>query len=53
MPADGPILVVDDISKVYKRGFLKRRKTFSLWANFAFDQCGIVGVLGPNGEIRK
>ncbi len=50
MPADGPILVVDDISKVYKRGFLKRRKTFSLWANFAFDQCGIVGVLGPNGS---
>ena len=44
-----PILVVDKVRKVYRRGFLARRETFSLSADLAFPRSRIVGVIGPNG----
>jgi ABC-type branched-subunit amino acid transport system ATPase component len=46
---DEPILVVDRVSKVYRRGWLPRRQTFSLTADLAFQKSRIVGVIGPNG----
>jgi ABC-type branched-subunit amino acid transport system ATPase component len=44
-----PILVVDKVSKIYRRGWLPRRQTFSLTADLAFSKSRIVGVIGPNG----
>jgi ABC-type multidrug transport system ATPase subunit len=44
-----PILVVDKVSKIYRRGWLPRRQTFSLAADLVFPKSRIVGVIGPNG----
>jgi ABC-2 type transport system ATP-binding protein len=49
MTVGEPILVVDKVSKVYRRGLLSRRQTFSLAADLAFPTSRIVGVIGPNG----
>ena len=46
---DTPILVVDKVRKVYRRGLLPRRETFSLSADVTFPQSRIIGVIGPNG----
>jgi ABC-2 type transport system ATP-binding protein len=43
------MLVLDDIRKVYARGRIVRRPTFTLAANLSLDAPGIVGVVGPNG----
>jgi len=44
-----PLLVVDDVRKVYFRGRVVRRPAFSLQADFTLDAARIVGVVGPNG----
>ena len=44
-----PLIALDGIRKVYTRGKLRRKTTFTLEANFSVDQPGIVGVVGPNG----
>jgi len=44
-----PLLVLDGVRKVYTRGHLVRRPTFTLEADLALDEPGIVGVVGPNG----
>jgi ABC-2 type transport system ATP-binding protein len=44
-----PLLVVDQLRKVYFRGRVVRRPAFSLQAHFTFDAARIVGVVGPNG----
>ena len=44
-----PLLVLDDVRKVYTRGRVIRRPTFTLQANLSLDEPGIVGVVGPNG----
>jgi ABC-type branched-subunit amino acid transport system ATPase component len=44
-----PILVVDKVTKEYRRGWLPRRQTFSLAADLVFPGSRIVGVIGPNG----
>jgi ABC-type branched-subunit amino acid transport system ATPase component len=44
-----PILVMDKVRKVYRRGLLSRRETFSLSADLTFPHSRIVGVIGPNG----
>jgi ABC-type branched-subunit amino acid transport system ATPase component len=49
MTVSEPILVVDKVSKIYRRGLLPRRQTFSLAADLAFPTSRIVGVIGPNG----
>lgn len=49
MTAHQPILAVEGLSKTYYRGVLKRRRTFSLSADFRFSEPKIVGVIGPNG----
>jgi ABC-type Mn2+/Zn2+ transport system ATPase subunit len=43
------ILRVEKLKKVYTRGFLSRRPTFTLEADLAFGAPAIVGVIGPNG----
>ncbi len=44
-----PLLVLDDIKKVYTRGRVIRRPTFTLEASLSLDEPGIVGVVEPNG----
>jgi ABC-2 type transport system ATP-binding protein len=43
------LLQVEKVRKVYTRGLLVRRPTFTLEADLAFESPGIVGVIGPNG----
>ena len=44
-----PLLVLDKLRKVYARGYLVRRRTFTLVADLAIESPRIVGVIGPNG----
>ena len=44
-----PLLVLERLKKVYSRGTLVRRPTFTLEADLAFPDSRIVGVVGPNG----
>jgi ABC-2 type transport system ATP-binding protein len=44
-----PLIVLEKLRKVYTRGRLVRRPTFTLEADLAIDRPGIVGVVGPNG----
>jgi ABC-type branched-subunit amino acid transport system ATPase component len=45
-----PLLHVDRVAKQYTRGFLDKRVTFSLAADFKIDGPAVVGVMGPNGS---
>ena len=47
--AAAPLLVLDHVRKVYTRGHLVRRPTFTLEADLVIEQSGIIGVVGPNG----
>src|SRR3954469_22916802 len=44
-----PLLRLDQVRKVYTRGRVVRRPTFTLEADLAIDQPAIIGVVGPNG----
>src|SRR5829696_593730 len=44
-----PMLVLDGLTKVYTRGVIARRPTFTLRADLTFSDSRIVGVVGPNG----
>ena len=44
-----PLLVLDHVRKVYSRGRIVRRPTFTLEANLVIDRPAIIGVVGPNG----
>jgi len=44
-----PLLVLDRLRKVYSRGYVLRRPTFTLEADLAIETARIVGVIGPNG----
>jgi ABC-type oligopeptide transport system ATPase subunit len=44
-----PLLRVERLSKQYRRGWLPRRTTFSLEADFAVEGPTVIGVMGPNG----
>jgi ABC-2 type transport system ATP-binding protein len=44
-----PMLVLDGLTKVYTRGVIVRRPTFTLRADVIFPDSRIVGVVGPNG----
>jgi ABC-type Na+ transport system ATPase subunit NatA len=47
--AGSPLLRLEGLRKVYTRGFLRRRPTFTLEADLAIAGSRIVGMLGPNG----
>jgi ABC-2 type transport system ATP-binding protein len=44
-----PLLVLDHVRKVYTRGRVIRRPTFTLEADLVIDKPAIIGVVGPNG----
>src|SRR6266705_1825832 len=44
-----PLLVLERVRKVYTRGRLSRRPTFTLEADLTIEEPAIVGVVGPNG----
>lgn len=44
-----PLIKLENIRKVYTRGRISRKTTFTLEADFAVNEPGIVGVVGPNG----
>ena len=44
------MLRVENLRKVYTRGWASRTPTFTLEADFSVDAPAIVGVLGPNGS---
>jgi ABC-type lipopolysaccharide export system ATPase subunit len=45
-----PLLVVDNLRKVYTRGVLNKQVTFKLEADFTITAPSIVGLMGPNGS---
>ena len=44
-----PLLALQGVSKIYRRGLLDRTPAFRLDVDCRFDGPGIVGVMGPNG----
>jgi ABC-type branched-subunit amino acid transport system ATPase component len=50
MSMTAPLLQIDKLTKVYKRGRLFPKETFRLEADLRFDRSQIVGVMGPNGS---
>src|SRR5262245_25686075 len=44
-----PLIALESLRKVYTRGRLVRRPTFTLEADLTIAEPGIVGVVGPNG----
>ncbi|MFN3745397.1 MAG: ATP-binding cassette domain-containing protein [Hyphomicrobiaceae bacterium] len=51
MSASGrvPLISLEGLCKVYRRGLIARQQTFKLEADLTIDAPGIVGVVGPNG----
>ena len=45
-----PILRVEQLSKQYTRGVVRKQVTFSLAADFQIDEPTVIGVMGPNGS---
>jgi ABC-type multidrug transport system ATPase subunit len=45
-----PMLEVNALTKVYKRGWPAAKETFRLDADFRIEEPGIVGMMGPNGS---
>lgn len=46
---EAPLLALDRVRKVYTRGRMVRRPTFTLEADLVIDTPAIIGVVGPNG----
>ncbi|MDI1283242.1 MAG: ATP-binding cassette domain-containing protein [Reyranella sp.] len=47
--SDAPLLAIEGVSKIYRRGLLNRTPAFQLDVDFRIDKPAIVGVMGPNG----
>jgi ABC-type multidrug transport system ATPase subunit len=47
--SDAPLLALDGISKIYRRGMFDSTPAFQLRADRSFAKPEIVGVMGPNG----
>ena len=45
-----PMLEVNGLTKVYRRGWPNAKETFRLEADFRVEEPGIVGMMGPNGS---
>lgn len=45
----GPLLAIERVKKVYRRGLLDRTPAFELEVDRVFERPEIVGVMGPNG----
>jgi ABC-type lipopolysaccharide export system ATPase subunit len=44
-----PLLALEGVGRIYRRGLFDRAPAFQLHVNKSFDRPEIVGVLGPNG----
>jgi ABC-type multidrug transport system ATPase subunit len=44
-----PLLALENVAKVYRRGLFDRTPAFRLNASHSFEHPEIVGVMGPNG----
>lgn len=44
-----PLLALEGVEKVYRRGLFDRTPAFQLRVNRTFERSEIVGVMGPNG----
>ena len=44
-----PLLSLEGVRKIYRRGVVDRTPTFQLTVDHSFDKPEIVGVMGPNG----
>ena len=44
-----PLLSLEGVRKIYRRGVVDRTPTFQLAVDRSFDKPEIVGVMGPNG----
>ena len=44
-----PLLAIEGVSKIYRRGLFDRTPAFRLDVDCRFDRAEIVGVMGPNG----
>ena len=44
-----PLLALEGVEKVYRRGLFDRAPAFQLRVNRTFERSEIVGVMGPNG----
>ena len=44
-----PLLTLDHVRKIYTRGRIVRRPTFTLEADLVIEEPSIIGVVGPNG----
>jgi ABC-type Na+ transport system ATPase subunit NatA len=49
VPHTGPLLALERVSKVYRRGLLDRTPAFQLDVDQTFERPQIIGVMGPNG----
>jgi ABC-type multidrug transport system ATPase subunit len=47
--SDAPLLALEGVSKIYRRGLFDRTPAFRLNVSFRIDAPGIVGIMGPNG----
>jgi ABC-type multidrug transport system ATPase subunit len=47
--SDAPLLALDSVAKVYRRGLFDRTPAFQLHADHVLARPEIVGVMGPNG----
>jgi len=47
--SEAPLLALDGVSKIYRRGLFDRTPAFRLNVDFRIDAPGVVGVMGPNG----
>ncbi|MEO9903130.1 ATP-binding cassette domain-containing protein [Nisaea sp.] len=45
-----PLLKVDGLRKIYRKGLFDRTETFRLEADFEIDEPKVVGLMGPNGS---
>ncbi len=48
-PSAAPLLALEGVTKLYRRGFLRRTPTFRLNVDLRFERPEVVGVMGPNG----
>lgn len=44
-----PLLALEGVRKIYRRGMIDRTPAFQLSVDRSFDKAEIVGVMGPNG----
>jgi len=47
--SDAPLLALDSLTKIYRRGLFDRTPAFQLRADRVFGRPEIIGVMGPNG----